>query len=308
MQQRVLVSVVMITYGHEKYIRQAIEGVLMQEGDFDLELIVANDCSPDATDAVVHTILKEHPRASCVRYFKHEENKGMMANFVFALQQATGKYIALCDGDDYWTDPYKLQKQVQFLEENEEYVIHSGKAQMLVQNELSEVIGNPLLKSTYVLSDFFTKNNLISCTTMFKNKKIKYECFENLIFGDWILSVLLLSNKKGNLAYVSDEIYAVYRVQEGGVMQTLTNHYDNQLAHLKQIVAINKAVNTNYNEDDIKKINFYCLSIFRHSLINKKYKVCFSVFVKNFFLTKNRMQIRKYLSFIKNNLFISKHA
>ena len=113
----------MITYGHEKYIREAIEGVLMQEGDFELELIVANDCSPDDTDTVLHAILKEHPRASCVRYFKHEENKGMMPNFVFALQQATGKYIALCDGDDYWTDPYKLQKQVDFLEVNDDYIV-----------------------------------------------------------------------------------------------------------------------------------------------------------------------------------------
>lgn len=305
MKQKPTVSVVMITYGHEKYIREAIEGVLMQEGDFELELIVANDCSPDDTDTVLHAILKEHPRASCVRYFKHEENKGMMPNFVFALQQATGKYIALCDGDDYWIDSYKVQKQVQFLEENKEYVIHSGKAQMLVHNELSEVIGNPLLKSTYILSDFFTKNNLISCTIMFKNKKIKYKCFENLIFGDWILSVLLLSNKKCNLAYVSDEIYAVYRINEGGVMQTLTNHYESQLAHLKQIVVINTAVNTNYDEDDIKKINSYCLSIFKQSLTKKKYKVCLWVFVENLFLIKNKIQIRKYLSFIRYNLFIT---
>lgn len=117
-----MVSVIMITYGHEKYIEEAINGVFIQQTDFPVELIIANDCSPDQTDEVVKLLLRRAPENITVRYTKHQTNKGMNANFVWAASQATGKYIALCEGDDYWTDPLKLQKQVDFLEENEEYV------------------------------------------------------------------------------------------------------------------------------------------------------------------------------------------
>lgn len=125
MRELPIVSVCMITYNHEKYIEEAINGVLMQECDFEIELILANDCSTDKTDEVIQNILKTHPRASIIKYFKHEQNLGMMPNFIFALQQCEGKYIAMCEGDDYWIDSLKLQKQVGFLEDNIKYISHS---------------------------------------------------------------------------------------------------------------------------------------------------------------------------------------
>ena len=74
-------SVVMITYGHEKYIREAIEGVLMQNCNFEIELIIADDCSPDDTESVVQNIIKSHPKGNIIKYIKHQKNKGMMPNF-----------------------------------------------------------------------------------------------------------------------------------------------------------------------------------------------------------------------------------
>lgn len=115
------VSVVMTTYGHEDYITEAIEGVLMQECDFDIELIIANDCSPDNTNDIIKKIIKEHPKAHLMKYFMHKKNIGMLPNFIWSLQQAKAKYIALCEGDDYWIDPYKLQKQVDFFKINDSY-------------------------------------------------------------------------------------------------------------------------------------------------------------------------------------------
>ena len=147
MIQQSKVSVCMITYGHEKFIEQAINGVLMQECDFEVELIIANDCSPDRTDAVIQNILKNHPRASWIKYIKHEKNLGMMPNFIFALQECQGKYVALCDGDDYWTDAFKLQKQVDFLESNPKFGIcfHSVEEISLFEiskNRIFPNIGN----------------------------------------------------------------------------------------------------------------------------------------------------------------------
>jgi glycosyltransferase involved in cell wall biosynthesis len=126
--KNIKVSVVMITFNHENYIREAIEGVLMQETDFEMELIISNDCSTDATNIVIEDFLLNHPNAFKVKYFNQEKNLGMMPNFIFTLNQSKGNYIAICEGDDYWTDTYKLQKQVDFLEANPEYVIHGGDA------------------------------------------------------------------------------------------------------------------------------------------------------------------------------------
>ena len=210
-----LVSVVMITYGHENYIREAIEGVLMQKGDFELELIVANDCSPDATDTVIHDILKENPRASCLHYIRHKKNMGMMQNFIFALQQAKGKYIALCDGDDYWTDTYKLQKQVDFLETYPDYVLSFHKVKILQSDGA-------------LLEDFITKipenyeeqetlarlgNYIHTPTVVFRNviKEFPPE-FSLSPIGDYFLYMLLA--EQGKLKYMDEEM-AVYRYGVG---------------------------------------------------------------------------------------------
>lgn len=114
------VSVVTITYGHEKYITETLDGVLMQQYDGPVEFIIANDNSPDATDQVMkkYFLEKPAPRNFEIKYTKHETNKGVMSNFLWSLKQASGKYIALCEGDDYWIDPLKLQKQVVTLENN----------------------------------------------------------------------------------------------------------------------------------------------------------------------------------------------
>ena len=75
--KNIMVSVDMITYGHEKYIRQAIEGVLMQQTDFEVELIIADDCSPDRTKDIVEDIINNHPKGNIIKYFRHDKNLGM---------------------------------------------------------------------------------------------------------------------------------------------------------------------------------------------------------------------------------------
>ena len=289
----------MITYGHEKYIKEAIKGVFIQRTSFSVELIIANDCSPDHTDEEVHKFLKNTPSNITVKYSRHDENKGMNENFLWALEQASGKYIALCEGDDYWTDPHKLQKQVDFLEANSEYVIHSGKAQILKDNKLGNTIGDPLSKKTYDIADFYTKNNLVTCTAMFRNISISLSNFEGLVFGDWKLYTLLLSQKSGNLAYVADEIYSVYRIHEGGVMQKITRQHENAEAHIKQIESVNKDVNSKFTKQDTQIINSYCISIFDHQLQKSRYKECIAILFRNIFLVKYKFPLRNYLGLIK---------
>lgn len=211
------VSVVMITYGHEHYVKQAIEGVLIQKCDFDIELIIANDCSPDNTDFIVREIIKKTPKSSWIQYNNHDQNIGMMANFIWGLQQANGKYIALCEGDDYWTDPYKLQKQVDFLEGNLDVVICGTNYNEMVDDKLR--IKNKF-SSIKIFNHYsvFHENQIGTLTSLFRNDFVVPEYFRKCNFGDMIL-LLELTKLKGKIAVLPFNS-AVYRIHNGGVFSS----------------------------------------------------------------------------------------
>lgn len=111
-----LVSVYMITFNHEPYVAQAIESVLMQKTEYPFELVIGEDCSTDGTRAICERYAHAHP--SGIRLLPSERNLGMQVNARRTYQACRGKYIAHLEGDDYWTDPRKLQKQVAWLEQH----------------------------------------------------------------------------------------------------------------------------------------------------------------------------------------------
>ena len=286
MQQQVLVSIVMITYGHEQFIREALEGVLMQEGGFDLELIIANDCSPDNTNLIISEILKSHPKAHKIRYINHEKNLGMMPNFIFALQQAYGNYIALCDGDDYWTDPLKLQKQVDFLENNLEYNLVGHHA----TDSNSKLIGKHE-KDSFSFEDIYYRTLIIpTASLVFRN---------NIVFEDWITKVyggdkaiIFLNAKKGKLK-ILPFLGSFYRLHSGGIEQlykddlrksirNINEHivYYNLTKHLPKSTVLKKKIIKNHVD-----IILYCIYTFRFSYL---IKAPYSLFL---FLTRGRIFI-----------------
>jgi glycosyltransferase involved in cell wall biosynthesis len=119
-----LASVCMVTYNHEPYIAQAIEGALHQETDFPFEIVVGEDCSTDRTGDIVAQLQREHP--DTVRVTTSSQNVGSCANNLRTERACRGEFVAYCEGDDYWHDPRKLQKQVAFLRANPSYgLIHS---------------------------------------------------------------------------------------------------------------------------------------------------------------------------------------
>lgn len=204
----------MITYGHEKYIKQAIEGIFMQKTNFPIELIIANDASPDFTDDVIKETLKNTPSNILVRYKEHKTNIGMMKNFVFALQSAHGKYAAICEGDDYWIDENKLQKQVDFLESNRDFSLCFTNSTVVNEfNMQSHPEITKLESKQYYDSDLFSAWLIPTATTMFKNDfddvDLKILNDPRVFFGDIIL-FLILSNK-GKLFGMRDYTSA-YRI------------------------------------------------------------------------------------------------
>jgi len=206
-----VVSICMVTYGHENFIAEAINGVLMQECDFDYELVIGNDDSPDGTDEIVGHIIQNHPNGHRINYHKHQQNKGMMMNFSFILNQCRGRYIALCDGDDYWTDPKKLQKQVNFLENNPDHVLCFHKAEILHPDGSFSADSIAKLPENYEnLETLLQYGNYIHTpSVVFRNVLENYpdEFFRSPI-GDYFLYVLLA--EKGKLNRLTD-VMCVYR-------------------------------------------------------------------------------------------------
>lgn len=123
----VTVSVVMLTYNHEQYIRQALDSILMQDMDFNIEIVIGDDCSTDGTVGILKEYQKRFPEI--IRLVAREKNIGVTKNFYEICMACKGEYIAFLEGDDYWTDPQKLKKQITFLQENSEYsgVAHGFK-------------------------------------------------------------------------------------------------------------------------------------------------------------------------------------
>lgn len=208
-----LVSVVMITYGHEQFIREAIEGVLVQETDFEIELIVSNDCSPDDTENVVKAIIKNDPRSSVIKYTRHDTNLGVISNFNWALHQAKGQYIAICEGDDYWTDPQKLQKQVDLLESFNAALCHTRAV-----DSNGTIKSNPIELKMGDIASLVDSNFIITASTLFRSEILNAHNWITGIypFGDWPLWLTALT--QGDLIYL-DDLTTVYRVNESGVWQ-----------------------------------------------------------------------------------------
>lgn len=134
-----LVSISMVTYNHVPYIAQAIEGVLQQETAFPFELVIGEDCSVDGTREIVSEYHKKHP--DVIRVITSDENIGGLRNFLRTVNACQGKYLAFCEGDDYWHHPYKLQKQADYLENHQEcglvyssYDLHHVESKTLIKD------------------------------------------------------------------------------------------------------------------------------------------------------------------------------
>jgi len=138
-----LVSIICRTYNHEKYISEAIESFLMQKTDFPIEIIIYDDASTDNNANIIGKYKKKYP--SIIRPIYQKENqhsKGFNRSVRLIYSKAKGKFIASCEGDDYWTDPYKLKKQVEFLEQNTNYIATAHNVRVIDKN--NELVSDKL--------------------------------------------------------------------------------------------------------------------------------------------------------------------
>lgn len=216
-----IVSVIMITYNHEEFISDAIASVLEQQCDFDYELIIADDFSYDHTGCVIQQILNENPEASKIRHIKRENNIGRTGNFLDALKQSNGKYIAICDGDDYWINNSKLQKQVDFLEKNPDYTMVCHDAFVINQvRQFSKLFYNPSFQQRVFSTKQTLKSRHFCPTASIVFRRESFMRFINTEFipfaGDHTLVHLLSLT---GLIYRMSDVMSVYRLNPKGVSQ-----------------------------------------------------------------------------------------
>lgn len=214
----------MITYGHEMFIEQAINGVLSQIGDFDLELIISNDCSPDNTDSKIKKILLEHPNASKIKYFNQKNNLGIMPNFYFTFYKCKGNFIAVCEGDDYWIDNFKLQKQINLFNKDKELGLVYTNAKKYIQNlSVFEEIPNRFPIESLRVKNMIESKYIEFATTLFKVdilEKVLDELKNSIldkVIGD--TRILLETVHCCKIAYLND-VTTVYRINQGSATQS----------------------------------------------------------------------------------------
>lgn len=234
----------MVTYNHEKYIVDAIDSVINQKTNFKFKLFIGEDYSSDNTRNICIEYKIKYPEH--IELHLNKNKIGSNANGINMYQvcfNSGSEYIALLEGDDYWTDPYKLQKQVDFLDENPEYAICFHRAKLKVENgiQINDQFVGPEEEKDLLIQDFILSNPVPTVSAIFKN--VLDENFEDweskMPFGDLIIftKVLKITNLKAK--YIPD-VMGVYRIHDGGIHSgSFANNklktFEKHLQHVKLI-------------------------------------------------------------------------
>ena len=217
-----LVSVVVITYNHEPYIKECLDGIISQKTDFPIEILVNDDCSTDNTANIIKEYENKYPMFfRCIYQSENQYSKNVnpWSDILFPI--AKGRYIALCEGDDYWVDPYKLQTQVDFMEKHPDYGFIGTKCKIRKANKLSNesitYLKEPLMvDGNYELyGNVFRKYAKFGPPTRTVSLLFRTSLLDNeRPTGDVTLQAILAY--KSNFAFINKEC-CVYRVHDTGV-------------------------------------------------------------------------------------------
>ena len=269
------VSVLIVTYNHEKYITEALDSVLMQEVDFDYEIVIGEDYSTDNTRDILIDYQRKHPNK--IRLLLQEKNLGFYGkyNFILTFHSCRGKYIAMLEGDDYWTSPDKLQKQVDVLDNNPDCAICFHNVMVIYEDppELSHPFyvrdpngpfmqGKPRPIST--LENLIKGNFIQTPSVMFRSRLFEKlpNWFHMAFPGDWALH--MLNAQYGNIRYI-DEVMGAYRVHSGGFWSSKV-----LIQKLRGAIEVCRFINTNFNFRYNKRIK--SAVALRYLLIAEAYK------------------------------------
>lgn len=234
----VLVSVDMLVYNHEKYLAQAIEGVLMQEGDFSIELLIHDDASTDRSPDIIRSYAEKYPQIiKPIFQRENQYSQGVSILGEFEIPRYSGKYVAYCEGDDYWIDPRKLQKQVAFLEAHPDFVA-VGHNVKVVDGDGNDYTGSTPKRWTRMPDYEFTlketdKHQMFGQTAsrvfrnFWKDRPELVEWFNEAAHAHGDTKMSLIASCLGRIWVMSD-VMSAYRLTTTGTSWTARSRGTNQ--------------------------------------------------------------------------------
>lgn len=216
-----LVSICCITYNHESYIRECLNGFISQKTNFPVEIVISNDCSTDNTQLIIDEYKKQYP--DIFRDVSPHQNLGAIQNFYYTLNKCKGKYIAFCEGDDYWIEENKLQMQVDFLKNNPEYGMCYTKANVYIQKEQN--FRNGAIGAAFdSFDDLVLKGNRVPTLTTVYRRDLLDRYWQDVQPGTrgWLMGdypMWLFFSHESKIKFFN-KITSVYRVLEESASNT----------------------------------------------------------------------------------------
>ncbi|MCK9561191.1 MAG: glycosyltransferase [Bacteroidales bacterium] len=256
-----LVSIFCVSYNHEQFIAQALDGFVMQKTNFDYEIVISDDCSTDNTKSIINEYIQKHPKL--FKDVSPRKNLGMQKNWLHTLSECTGKYIALCEGDDYWTDADKLQKQLDFMEQHEDCALTYHPVEIINNEKLNRTYPYDAPIDVASTSDVIMFHFIPTCSVMFTAKSVEK-------LPPWLkkarsfdIALEMIVSLFGKIAYISD-LMAVYRQHMGGISKSKVHQHKGALSQLYILQKFNIYTHYSFNDSirtKMKKITSYHLKL-----------------------------------------------
>lgn len=267
--KNIMVSISCLTYNHERFIADALDSFIMQKVDFDFEILIHDDASTDKTADIIRQYEEKYPHLFNAIYSSENKYSKGVKICEFNQLRAKGKYIAMCEGDDYWTDPYKLQKQVDYMESHPScsLCVHAGysvnEKKELLKSHVRPSIGN----KEFTVEEIITTGGRLFVTNSFlyvRNLMLtRPHFFELSPVGDYPMMIILAL--QGSVYYM-DEFMSAYRVGVEGSWSVRTySNTKKTIKHFKQSLEM------------LDELNRYTENQYFDSIESRKHQILFSL-------------------------------
>ncbi|GAA4316299.1 glycosyltransferase [Pontixanthobacter gangjinensis] len=300
-----LVSVFMLAYNQKDYINQSIESILSQRTDFPFELVIGDDKSTDGTREICENYQRKYPDK--ITLVLNDKNLGIGSNYVKTLDRCKGKYVAICDADDYWIDSYKIQKQANFLEKNQNFGICFTNNYNLFPSTKKYPRNAKKIPEISDFQELVYSNYIASVTVMFRNDPLpgsmkSWMC--ELPYCDWPTYLWVLRNNRK--VYFMPDITAVYR-KDFGTSAVLRNQKSKigeiNFQILKNIYSITEFEDKVHDLE--KSLLKYKIGLISSYNKEKKYFKSFKMFAKLMISKNFKVGTKFYLYSLKVSIFES---
>lgn len=300
--EKIKVSVICLVYNHEKYLRKCLDGFVNQECDFAYEVLIHDDASTDSSASIIREYEEKYPNIIKPIYqTENQYSKGVKISKNYIYPKAQGEYLAWCEGDDFWTDTKKLQKQVNFLDNNPEYSACAHRSILYNLKYDSKIIVPSISEDRdFTLDEIIKEDGELFSTNSFMTRKELYikrpSCFDAKGFGDFQLYMYSAIAGKVHCLY---DTMSQYNYMTSGSWSERHQNPQNRIAYYKEKARMLNEVNCFYNgkyndflEDKILMLEAYACLI---QLENPKYRP----FIKRYKKNKLKNKLKRMFPILK---------